>query len=231
MRSHPASVAEIEDLAPGVVQITVAFDDDTFSFKPGQWVNFRFPDGVSRAYTIASPPQRPQAVQLCVRVGPGRGGKALTRLDAGAAVTIEGPYGDFLLPENDGKPVVFMGGDTGIAPIRSIVLGMLADGDPRKICVLYEPDQRNILYAADFDPLARDGAIVHESGKIEILIERNRENMSAATLMAAGFDPFIARVGDALRENGINAKELISETFGAGAVRSSGLVVRGLVDQ
>jgi ferredoxin-NADP reductase len=214
MRAHTASVTEIEELAPSVVQITVAFDDDSFSFQPGQWVNFRFPDGVSRAYTIASAAHRPHAVQLCVRVGPGRGGKALTRLDAGSMVTIDGPYGDFVLPPNDGRKIVFMAGDTGIAPIRSMVLSMLADGDPRKICVLYEPDQRNILYAGDFDPLARDGAIVHESGRIDTLIARNRESMSAATLMAAGFDPFLDRVVDALHENGIERRALISETFG-----------------
>jgi ferredoxin-NADP reductase len=214
MRSHKASVTEIEELAPSVVQITVAFDDGTFSFQAGQWVNFRFPDGVSRAYTIASAAQRAQAVQLCVRVGPGRGGKALMKLDAGASVTIDGPYGDFLIPENDGRPVLFMAGDTGIAPIRSMVLSMLANRDPRKISVLYEPDQRNILYSGDFDPLARDGAIVHESGKIETLIGRNRERMTSATLMAAGFDPFIDRVGEALREHGLSARDLISETFG-----------------
>jgi ferredoxin-NADP reductase len=214
MRAHKASVTEIEELAPSVVQITVAFDDASFSFEPGQWVNFRFPDGISRAYTIASAAQRPEAVQLCVRVGSGRGGKALLKLDAGAAVTIDGPYGDFVIPENDGRSIVFMAGDTGIAPIRSMVLSMLADRDPRKIAVLYEPDQRNILYSADFDPLARDGAIVHESGKIETLIARNRERMTSATLLAAGFDPFIDRVGDALREHGISAKNLISETFG-----------------
>jgi ferredoxin-NADP reductase len=136
------------------------------------------------------------------------------KLDAGEAVTIDGPYGDFVLPENDDRPILFMAGDTGIAPVRSMVLSMLADRDPRKIAVLYEPDQRNILYSADFDPLARDGSIVHESGKIETLIARNRERMTASTLMAAGFDPFIDRVGDALREHGIGAKNLISETFG-----------------
>ena len=212
--SCTATVTEIEELAPSVVQITVAFNHDPFSFEPGQWVNFRFPDGVSRVYTIASPPQRPQAVQLCVRVGAGRGGKALTKLDAGATVTIDGPYGDFLVPENNGHPVVFMAGDTGIAPVRSMVLSMLAGHDPRKICVLYEPDQRNILYAADFDPLARDGAIVHESGKIETLIARNRTVLGSATMMAAGFDPFIERVVETLRENEIDPKGLISETFG-----------------
>ncbi|HEV7571693.1 MAG TPA: FAD-dependent oxidoreductase [Thermoanaerobaculia bacterium] len=214
MRAHKASVTEIEELAPSVVQITVAFDDHSFSFLPGQWVNFRFPDGVSRAYTIASAPQRPQAVQLCVRVGAGRGGKALMKLDAGASVTIDGPYGDFVLPENDGRPILFMAGDTGIAPVRSMVLSMLADRDPRKIAVLYEPDQRNILYSGDFDPLARDGSIVHESGKIETLIARNRERMTSSTLMAAGFDPFVDRVSDSLREHGISAANLISETFG-----------------
>ena len=212
--SCTATVTEIEELAPSVVQITVAFHDDPFSFEPGQWVNFRFPDGVSRVYTIASPPHRAHAVQLCVRVGAGRGGMALIKLDAGATVTIDGPYGDFLVPENNRHPVVFMAGDTGIAPVRSMVLSMLADHDPRKICVLYEPDQRNILYAADFDPLARDGAIVHESGKIETLIARNRTVLGSATMLAAGFDPFIDRVVDTLRENEIDPQGLVTETFG-----------------
>ena len=211
---HDATVTEIEELAPSVVQLTVSIDDGDFHFAPGQWVNFRFPEGMSRAYTIASAPQQPRAVELCVRVGEGRGGAALKKLAAGSRVTVEGPYGDFLLPDADHRAVVFIAGDTGIAPIRSIVLHMVAEKDPRKIIVLYEPDHRHILYADDFDPLARDGAIVHESGKIETLIARKRDQMKSAALMAAGFDPFIDRVGDALHENGIAAKRLISETFG-----------------
>src|SRR5712691_24376 len=154
MTTHSAKVAEIEQLAPQVLQLTISLADGKFRFQPGQWVNFRFPEGVSRAYTIASPPQRPEAVQLCVRVGPGKGGAALQKLETGAPVSIDGPYGDFLLPDNDPRSVVFLAGDTGIAPVRSIVLHMLATKDPRKIIVLYEPDQRHILYAADFNPTA-----------------------------------------------------------------------------
>ncbi|HEV2718415.1 MAG TPA: FAD-dependent oxidoreductase [Thermoanaerobaculia bacterium] len=206
-------MTEIEELAPSILQITIAFADGQFSFQPGQWVNFRFPEEVSRAYTIASAPERPQAVQLCVRVGPGKGGLALKKLEAGAAVTVEGPYGDFLLPEGDKRPVVFLAGDTGIAPIRSIVLHMLASGDPRPITVLYEPDHRHILYAGDFDPLARDGKIVHMSGKIETLIARNRRALHDAVKMAAGFDPFLDRVRQALQESDVGG-ELITETFG-----------------
>ncbi len=209
---HTAIVTEIQPLAPSVLQLTVSFTTD-FHFEPGQWVNFRFPEGVSRAYTIASAPQRPEAVQLCVRTGPGKGGEALRKLEAGAEVAIDGPYGDFLLPE-DGRSVVFLAGDVGIAPIRSIVLHMIATGDPRRAIVLYEPDQRNILYAGDFDPLHRAGHIVHESGPIEGLIERNRVAIKESVVMAAGFDPFLDRARAALQSIEVDAGKMIVESFG-----------------
>jgi len=206
-------VSEIQELAPNVLQITVSLDD-AFEFQPGQWVNFRFPEGVSRAYTIASAPERPKSIELCVRLGPGRGGAALKILKTGADVSIDGPYGEFLLPANDSKPVVFLAGDTGIAPLRSIMLHMLAVNNPRAITVLYEPDRRHILYAADFDPLARSGAIVHESGRIETLIERNRRSLTYATIMAAGFDPFLDRARTILRDLELDADAIITESFG-----------------
>jgi ferredoxin-NADP reductase len=214
MTTHDVTVTDIEDLAPAVLQLTVAFDGPEFRFAPGQWVNFRFPEGMSRAYTIASAPERPDAVQFCVRVGAGRGGAALRKLGKGVSVSVDGPYGDFVLPEDDDRPVVFLAGDTGIAPIRSIVLHLLAVRDPRKITVLYEPDQRHILYAADFDPLARSGTIVHESGKIETLISRNRRRLVNAIGMAAGFDSFLARVRAALERTEIESSSLIVESFG-----------------
>lgn len=212
---HLAIVTEIQPLAPSVLQLTISFRD-AFAFEPGQWVNFRFPEGVSRAYTIASAPQRPEAVQICVRVGSGKGGEALRRLEAGAEIAVDGPYGDFLLPEpeNDGRPVVFLAGDVGIAPIRSIVLHMIAVSDPRRICVLYEPDARNILYAGDFDPLARAGHITHESGPIEMLVERNRTTIKGAVVMASGFDPFLERARKAVDGIEADSSAMITETFG-----------------
>ncbi|HXG59425.1 MAG TPA: FAD-dependent oxidoreductase [Thermoanaerobaculia bacterium] len=214
MRTHAATVTEIADLAPQVLQLTIALREGDFHFEPGQWVNFRFPEGVSRAYTIASAPERHEALQLCIRIGSGRGGEALRKLARGANVTIEGPFGDFLLPRGGHGPVVFLAGDTGIAPVRSIVLHMLAVDDGRAIIVLYEPDRRHILYAGDFDPLARSGRIVHESGRIETLIERNRKSLAGAVVMAAGFEPFLDRVRKSLGENGIDAAGVVSESFG-----------------
>lgn len=214
MSSHNATVSEIAQLAPQVLQLTISLADAAFRFKPGQWVNFRFPEGVSRAYTIASAPERPEAVEICVRVGGGRGGAALQKLKAGAPVTIDGPHGEFLLPEGDRRGVVFLAGDTGIAPVRSHVLHLLATKDSRKVVVLYEPDQRHILYAADFDPLARSGQIVHMSGPIETLIERNRGAVAQSVLMAAGFQEFLERTRDCLHKTGVDPGHVIEESFG-----------------
>jgi ferredoxin-NADP reductase len=208
-----AVLTEIRPLVPNVLQLTVSFEEP-FAFRPGQYVNFRFPEGVSRAYTIASAPQRPEAVQLCVRLGAGRGGESLRKLQAGAEVVIDGPYGDFLVPEDDSRDIVLLAGDVGIAPIRSIVLDLIAEKDPRAITVLYEPDQRHILYAGDFDPLARAGHITHESGLIETLVERNRAKIKDSVVMAAGFDPFLDRARKAVENVGGDSSAMITETFG-----------------
>jgi ferredoxin-NADP reductase len=102
-----------------------------------------------------------------------------------------------------------------LAPVRSIVLHMLATHDSRSITVLYEPDHRYILYAADFDPLARSGTITHVSGRIEMLIERNLRAIAGAVVMAAGFDPFLERCRTALSDHGVVGDHLIAESFGA----------------
>ena len=107
-----------------------------------------------------------------------------------------------------------LAGDVGIAPVRSLVLHLLAVRDPRRITVLYEPDRRHILYAGDFDPLARSGAIVHESGPIETLIDRNRGAINGAIVMAAGFDGFLARVAESLDRATLDPAQVITETFG-----------------
>ena len=214
MASHQATVSEIQQLAPQILQLTIAVRGEDFHFQPGQWVNFRFPEGVSRAYTIASAPEEPESVQLCVRVGAGKGGAALQNLQRGATVRIDGPFGEFLLPPGDGRGVVFLAGDTGIAPVRSIVLHMLATHDTRKIVVLYEPDQRHILYAADFDPLARSGQIAHMSGALETLVERNRGAVASSILMAAGFDEFLLRARGCAQKIGIDPASIIEESFG-----------------
>jgi ferredoxin-NADP reductase len=213
MADYKADVTAVEQLVPNVVQLTISLESG-FRFAPGQYVSVRLANGVARAYCIASAPERPEALQLCVRLGQGKGSQALREVKTGDTLAVDGPYGDFILPEDDQSPVVLIAGDTGIAPIRSIVLHMLATDDPRPITVLYEPDRSNILYAGDFDPLAKSGRIVYESGDIGILVKRHHKELVSSTLMIAGFDPFLDKARQALTKAGAAPDRAIIESFG-----------------
>jgi len=208
-----ASVKEIKPLAPDVLQLTMEFDRKGMPFVAGQYVNLRLSDDVTRAYCIASAQERPNAIQLCIRLGKGRGSNALRNLKPGQAVELDGPHGSFMVP-NESKDLLFIAGDTGIAPVRSIVLHLRAERDARGIIVLYEPASDVVLYAADFEPMARGGSIRYERGPIEKLLEAHREELGTSTVMAAGFEDFLGRVKSLAAKFSVPADRIFYETFG-----------------
>lgn len=208
-----ASVKEIKPLAPEVLQLTMEFESRGMPFVAGQYVNLRLSDDVTRAYCIASAQERPRAIQLCIRLGKGRGSNALRNLKAGQSIDVDGPHGSFMVP-NESKDLLFIAGDTGIAPVRSIVLHLRADRDSRGITVLYEPAGDAVLYAADFEPMARSGSIRYERGPIEQLLETHKEALGTATIMAAGFEEFLERVKAQVAKFSLPADRIFFETFG-----------------
>lgn len=209
-----ATVTATEPLAPGIVQVTLAFEKK-FHFLPGQYLTLQFDDGVTRAYCIASAPQRPQAVQICVRLGKGPGSENLRELKVGERVSVDGPAGSFSIPAGDRRDMIFLAGDVGIAPVRSIVLHLKAVEDPRPITVLYEPAEGQILYAGDFKRLGASGAIRYHTGTLEELLPGVGDALDRSLILAAGYDPFLLRVYRAMKERGVPATNIHSESFGS----------------
>jgi len=121
-------------------------------FKAGQFVLFDVPsienptDIQPRAYSIASPPSK--NTELTFVIMNKEGGRA-TRwvkemLKVGDMVRIQGPFGVFVLKEENPKEYVFVATGTGLAPFTSMIPAVLARGDTRQIhlffCVRYEED-------------------------------------------------------------------------------------------
>ncbi|MBQ1649235.1 MAG: NADH:ubiquinone reductase (Na(+)-transporting) subunit F [Bacteroidales bacterium] len=76
---------------------------------------------------IATPPfdrSQPKGVFKMLPVPPGIGSTYVFTRKPGDKVTISGPYGEFLLPENDPEDMeyVFVGGGAGMAPLRSHIM-------------------------------------------------------------------------------------------------------------
>ena len=95
-----------------------------FDFLPGQFLTFTFAiDGaeVSRCYTIASPPTRPDRVQITSKRVPGG---AVTpwlheTLRPGMRVPVGGPLGDFSSTLHPAPKYLFLSGGSGITPLMS----------------------------------------------------------------------------------------------------------------
>jgi len=119
-----------------------------------------------RPYSIASSPEDGQQygrLEFLVKVDQsGDPGFHLANLRVGARIDLEGPFGSFTFPETlDAAGVLFVGGGTGIAPLRSMVRHLIARGDTRPIALLYSvrtPDE--FAYGTEFRRLARTGRIV-----------------------------------------------------------------------
>jgi ferredoxin-NADP reductase len=91
-------------------------------FCAGQFVSLQFLDKAWRAYSIASTPAE-ERIELVIRIVPGGlGSGILDQAVVGDTFNFKGPFGHFLLSENESANLVFCGTGTGIAPLRSMIL-------------------------------------------------------------------------------------------------------------
>ena len=90
----------------------------------------------TRAYSMASYPAEGDIIKLNVRIAtpprgmqvpPGVASSYIFTRKSGDTVTISGPYGEFLLPQDDPADTeyVFIGGGAGMAPLRSHIMHLL----------------------------------------------------------------------------------------------------------
>ncbi len=125
-------------------------------FKAGQYIQLQTPaygltpEPVYRAYSMASPADRRDYIELIIRRVPG--GICTTYvfelLEEGDEATVNGPYGDFVLSETD-REIVFIAGGSGIAPIRSILFQMEREQNPRRATFFYGCNELRDLYLVE----------------------------------------------------------------------------------
>jgi NAD(P)H-flavin reductase/ferredoxin len=129
--SVPARIAEVDALSRDVVRVMVT-PSALLPHRAGQFVTLVRPDGLARAYSIASLPHAAStALELHVRVHPkGRMSRWLASPEApGAAVAVRGPAGAcFYTPSDPTQPLLLAGTGTGLAPLWGIARDALSAG-------------------------------------------------------------------------------------------------------
>ena len=154
-----ARLLESREIAPDVRHFVFEVPEvPHISFLPGQWVSFEEiinGQAITRAYSIASPPDG-NHFELCLnRVESGHLSPYLFRMQPGESLEMKGPYGSFVWrqPPNDS---VLVATGTGIAPFRGMLQARLGNDSSHEIRLLFGVRyERSLLYRAEFEKLER----------------------------------------------------------------------------
>lgn len=116
----------------------------TVQFTAGQFLHYTLPHrradsrGVRRFFTIASSPTE-DGVLLVTKFPdkPSSFKRTLETLKVGNEIAASRPEGEFVLPQDDKRPLVFIAGGIGVTPFRSIIKYLLDTGQKRQITLIY----------------------------------------------------------------------------------------------
>jgi CDP-4-dehydro-6-deoxyglucose reductase len=149
-RRWQARVERAQRLSDDLMLLHLALPEgQRIAYSAGQYLNFVLPDGAKRAFSFASAPQAAgnATIELHVRRIPGGRftTQVFTTLREGDTLEFEGPLGRFTL--NDGeRPILFVAGATGFAPVKSILEDAFARGVQRPMALYWGVRRREDLY-------------------------------------------------------------------------------------
>jgi ferredoxin-NADP reductase len=156
-------VVSVRKATPATRIVRVALGSSTFAFKPGQAAFIGLAESDQRVpYSLACSPDEARerrSLEFLIKVEPsGRWGHKFDRIGRGQKLAIRGPFGSFVLPAPAlTKPLLFVAGGTGIAPIRSMIAYALRRPH-RSIKLLYSARTNgDLAYAPELRTLGRRG--------------------------------------------------------------------------
>lgn len=147
---HAARVCEIRDLSNGVCYLRLEVEGKKeVEYRAGQYMNIHLDNGLTRSFSMASPPNG-QVLDFHVRRIPE--GKftdgILPGLAVGDTLRVEAPLGVFRYRARDYRPLVMVATGTGLAPIKAILQGLMEEGDAPPVSLYWGARHEEDLYLA-----------------------------------------------------------------------------------
>jgi ferredoxin-NADP reductase len=138
--------------------------DSPLSFKPGQYLEFTLGHdkadnrGNRRYFTIASSPTEKELFLGVKFYANGSSfKKALANMNNGDTIIASQLSGDFILPRNKKKKLVFVAGGIGITPFRSMIKYLIDLKQKRDIILIYSnKTEADIAYGDILEQASRD---------------------------------------------------------------------------
>ena len=231
-RIHVARVAKLDHLAPDVMRVLLAVSGEPLRFYPGQYINVLLDTGEKRAFSFATAPHAAGPIELQIRRI--AGGKYTTHvfegMKTGEEVRFEGPLGTFFLREDSEKPMIFVAGATGFAPVKSMLEHAFHRGIRRRIYLYWGTRRPADLY---LKALAEEWARVYENftfvpvisephpedgwngrtGLVHEAILQDFPDLSGHQVYACGSAAMVEAATPAFRGQGMSQDDCFSDAF------------------
>ncbi|MCD6640352.1 MAG: ferredoxin--NADP reductase [Nocardioides sp.] len=197
--------------AVSVVFEVPAEHEETFAFKPGQFLTLGVPSDqtglVARCYSICVPPGEPLTVMVKRTVDGYASNWINDKLVVGDSVRVLPPAGIFTPKSLDADLLLWAGG-SGITPVLSILRTALAQGTGKVVLFYANRDQDSVIFGDQLRTLAAEHPerlqVVHWLESVQGLPSQEQLRAFAAayadrTSFCCGPAPFMKLVSDALR--------------------------------
>src|ERR1700761_158062 len=137
LQTQTMRVDKIEALTHDIRRLVLSGHD--MKFKPGQYADIQIPGSEEvRSFSMANLPGQ-SSLEFMIKLYPDGKFSGLLAdggLKEGDEVEVTGPYGVFTLRQSD-RPLLFVGGGAGMAPILSLLRHMVDKGIDRKAIYYY----------------------------------------------------------------------------------------------
>ena len=124
LRTIPCRVEKKTKAAADVAILSLKLPaQERLQFLAGQYLDILLKDGRRRSFSMANAPHRDEFVELHIRLVPDGHftNFIFNEMRDRAILRFEGPLGTFFLREDSDKPIIFMAGGTGFAPIKAMI--------------------------------------------------------------------------------------------------------------
>jgi len=149
IKTLPCRVQKMDKLASDVMRLMLRLPSaEIFNFLPGQYIDILLKEGKKRSFSIANAPQPNNQLELHIRLI--ENGfftqQVFNEMQEKALLRFEGPFGNFFLREDSQRPIIFIAGSTGFAPIKSILEDAFQSSCTRQMHLFWGVKHRELLY-------------------------------------------------------------------------------------
>ena len=231
-----ARIKEKREVAKGTLLVVFDLLGREVDFTPGQyfWVTLLDPPyddekGPRRHISVVTSPNERGVLGLCTRLRDSAFKRSLAELPTGAAVDVEEPKGNFLLPEDTDQRYVFIAGGIGITVFRCMLRYIAEERLPHRVTLVYSNrDRESTAFLDELLELERDNANIElvltmtddpewdgESRRIgpDLLRDRLGDEWQDLTYLIAGPPAMVNGVVESLQAAGIPEEQLRPDRF------------------